>query len=104
MAPSVGKVLAPAGFNIVRVDVHTGVIHDFAVSKCEINGPASKLGSGGLERPIVMHFDPSEDALYVVDFGVMTMTRDGPVYGPARECCGASRARTLRALDEKPTY
>ncbi|MDQ4147957.1 MAG: hypothetical protein M3120_09825 [Pseudomonadota bacterium] len=97
-----GKVLAPMGFNIVRVDVHTGVIHDFAVSKCEINGPASKLGSGGLERPIVMHFDPSEDALYVVDFGVMT--RDGPVYGPARECCGASRARTLRALDEKPTY
>ncbi|HEX2535962.1 MAG TPA: hypothetical protein VHK69_19610, partial [Chitinophagaceae bacterium] len=31
MAPKVGKVLSPVGFRIVRVDVNTGIIRDFAV-------------------------------------------------------------------------
>jgi glucose/arabinose dehydrogenase len=78
MAPKTGKVLSPVGFKVVRVDVGTGVVRDFAVNRGSTNGPASWLGKGGLERPVSVRFDPSATALYVVDFGVMTMSRRGP--------------------------
>jgi glucose/arabinose dehydrogenase len=78
MAPKVGKVLSPVGFKVVRVDVNTGVVRDFAVNKGKRNGPASWLKSGGFERPIAVRFDPSGQALYIVDFGVMKMTEKGP--------------------------
>lgn len=78
MAPGVGKVLAPVGFKVVRVDVENGTIQDFAVNQGESNGPASRVGGGGLERPISVRFDPSGTALYVVDFGVMTIGEQGP--------------------------
>lgn len=77
MAPGVGKVMAPVGFMVVRVDVHTGAVYDFAVNRGKTYGPASRLGSGGLERPIDARFDPQGTALYVVDFGVMTIEQ-GP--------------------------
>jgi glucose/arabinose dehydrogenase len=73
MAPGVGKVLSPVGFKVVRVNVSTGVVEDFAVNHGKTNGPASWLGSTGLERPVAARFDPSATALYVVDFGVMTI-------------------------------
>jgi glucose/arabinose dehydrogenase len=73
MAPGVGKVLGPVGFKVVQVEPDTGVIRDFAVNRGADLGPASKLGTGGLERPVAVRFDPSGDALYVVDFGVMTV-------------------------------
>lgn len=72
-APVTGKTLAPVGFTVVRVDVSSGIIKDFAVNKGGVNGPASRIGGGGLERPVSARFDPSGTALYVVDFGVMTM-------------------------------
>jgi glucose/arabinose dehydrogenase len=78
MAPDVGKVMSPVGYKVVRVDVATGVIHDFAVNRGRVNGPASWLRAGGLERPVAVRFDPASDALYVVDFGVVTMTDRGP--------------------------
>jgi glucose/arabinose dehydrogenase len=78
MAPGVGKVLSPVGFKVVRVDVSSGVIHDFAVNRGTTNGPASRLGTGGLERPVAVRFGPSGAALYVVDFGVMTIGEQGP--------------------------
>lgn len=78
-APGTGKVLAPVGFRIVRVDPKTGAIHPFAANKGTTNGPASWLGSGGLERPVAVKFAPDGMTLYVVDFGVMTMTEHGPV-------------------------
>jgi glucose/arabinose dehydrogenase len=78
MAPNVGKVLKPVGFKIVRVNVENGVIRDFAVNKGKRNGPASWLKTGGLERPLTVKFDPTGKALYVVDFGVLTMTKEGP--------------------------
>jgi glucose/arabinose dehydrogenase len=78
MAPNVGKVLEPVGFKIVRVDVATGVIRDFAVNKGRRNGPASWLKKGGLERPVSVRFDRSGNSLYVVDFGILVMTKDGP--------------------------
>lgn len=74
MAPGVGKVMEPVGFKVVRVDVRTGTVHDFAVNRGPAYGPASRLGSGGLERPVDVRFDPSGRSLYVVDFGVMTVS------------------------------
>lgn len=71
MAAMVGKVLAPVGFKVVRADLKTGVIHDFAVNKGPLNGPASFLKAKGLERPVSVRFNLKGDALYVVDFGVM---------------------------------
>jgi len=78
MAPGVGDVITPVGFKVVRVDVKTGVIRDFAVNAGRKNGPASWLGKGGLERPLAVQFDPSGEALYVADFGIMKMTEAGP--------------------------
>jgi glucose/arabinose dehydrogenase len=79
MAPAVGKTLAPVGFNVVRVDVRNGTIHDFSANRAKggkRHGPASRLKSGGLERPVAVRFSPDGSALYVVDFGVMTIGKD----------------------------
>lgn len=78
MAPKTGKVLAPVGFKIVRVDLRTNDIEDFARNRGDAPGPGSKKAQRGLERPVAARFDPSGDALYVVDFGVMRMTEKGP--------------------------
>jgi glucose/arabinose dehydrogenase len=80
MVPGVGKTLAPVGFNIVVVDVRTGVVRDFAVNRGTLQGPASWGNHGGLERPVAARFDPSGAALYVVDFGVMTSDARGNNY------------------------
>ncbi|MGA2229392.1 MAG: glucose dehydrogenase [Tepidisphaeraceae bacterium] len=74
-APRCGKVLSPTGFDVVRVDISGGVSHVFAANKSG-SGPASKLGSAGIERPIAARFDPSGDALYIVDFGIVTVGDD----------------------------
>jgi glucose/arabinose dehydrogenase len=78
MAPESGKTLFPVGFKVVRVDVATGVIRDFAVNKGKRNGPATFLKKGGLERPVSVRFHPASNALYVVDFGIMKVTEQGP--------------------------
>lgn len=77
MAPSVGKVLEPVGFKVARVDVASGVSHDFAYNR-KGAGPASRLGTGGLERPVALRFSPDGKSLYVVDFGIMAVSDDGP--------------------------
>jgi glucose/arabinose dehydrogenase len=76
-APTVGKVLGPVGFRVVRVDVTTGRIEDFMVNRGRQNGPASRIGGNGLERPVAARFDPSGNALYVVDFGVLLQDEKG---------------------------
>lgn len=78
MAPETGKVLHPVGFRVVTVDPSNGLIRDFAVNRGERNGPASLLRRGGFERPTGLRFSPDGSALYVVDFGVMTMGPKGP--------------------------
>jgi glucose/arabinose dehydrogenase len=78
-APTTGKVLAPVGFKVVRVDPETGVVADFAINKGEAGGPASWTGGGGLERPVAARFDPKGRALYVVDFGVMMQREEGAI-------------------------
>lgn len=75
-APTVGDVRDPVGFKVVRVEVDRGVIHDFAVNRAGA-GPASRLGDGGLERPVAARFNPRGTALYVIDFGVLTMSDRG---------------------------
>lgn len=77
--PVTGKTIAPVGFKVVRVDVRDGRIEDFATNRGDGPGPASRLQSGGLERPVAVRFNPAGDALYVVDFGVMLMTDKAPL-------------------------
>jgi len=77
MAPEVGKVLAPVGYRVVRVDVTNGKVTDFAANKGKKVAPASKLKTGGLERPISVKFSPDGQSLYIVDFGVVKMTEKG---------------------------
>lgn len=81
MAPGVGKVVAPVGFKVTRVDVRTGVVQDFAVNR-DPSGPASRTGLAGLERPVALRFGPDGRSLYLVDFGVMTVGEQGPVPHP----------------------
>ncbi len=76
-APVVGKTWAPVGFKVVRVDLTSGVVRDFAVNDSKHPGPASRRGLRGLERPVSVRFDDAGGALYVVDFGVMNMSDDG---------------------------
>ncbi|GHO70453.1 hypothetical protein KSC_093450 [Ktedonobacter sp. SOSP1-52] len=60
------RLTNPAGFKVVRVEMQTQQIVDFAVNK--IAGPASKLPHEGFERPSHCQFGP-DGALYVVDWG-----------------------------------
>jgi hypothetical protein len=76
MAPDTGKVIAPVGFKVVRVNLRNGVIEDFARNRGGAVGPASRNQKRGLERPIAVRFDPDGDALYIVDFGVLRMDED----------------------------
>jgi glucose/arabinose dehydrogenase len=78
MSPGSGKVTSPVGFKVVRVNVGEGTVEDFAVNRGPTNGPASRVGGGGLERPVAARFDPAGTGLYVVDFGVMTVDQERP--------------------------
>lgn len=79
MSPNVGKVMGPVGFKVVMVDVNDGIMKDFAVNKGKRNGPASVLKNGGLERPVAVRFHPEENALYVVDFGILEIDEGNTV-------------------------
>ncbi|MGV3774429.1 MAG: PQQ-dependent sugar dehydrogenase [Verrucomicrobiales bacterium] len=81
-APSVGNLLHPVGFKVVRVDVEKGTTEDFAVNEGKKNGPASLLGKKGLERPIAVKFNPAGDALFVVDFGILRDTGKATIPEP----------------------
>jgi glucose/arabinose dehydrogenase len=78
MAPEVGRIYGPVGYKIVRVNVSNGMIYEFMSNKGRINGPASQIKSGGIERPISVKFDPTGTTLYVLDFGIMPITKNGP--------------------------
>lgn len=77
MAPGVGKVLSPVGYRVVRVDVDSGIIEDFATNRAKKNGPASWLETGGLERPVSVQFSPDGSALYITDFGILATSKKG---------------------------
>jgi glucose/arabinose dehydrogenase len=66
VAPITARLMTPRGFKVVRVDMRTGRVLDFAINT--IAGPASKLPHDGFERPSHCQFGP-DGALYVVDWG-----------------------------------
>ncbi len=66
IAPVTTQIMTPKGFKVVRVDMRSKQVVDFAVNK--IAGPASKLPHEGFERPSHCQFGP-DGALYVVDWG-----------------------------------
>jgi glucose/arabinose dehydrogenase len=80
---TITKYVVPAGFKVVRVDMHTGQIHDFAVNR--VQGPASQLPHNGFERPSHCQFGP-DGALYVVDFGIINIA---PELGGIRQHVGS---------------
>lgn len=67
-APITTRRIMPAGFKVVRIDMTSQRIVDFAVNK--IAGGASVLPHEGFERPVHCEFGPDGN-LYVVDWGEM---------------------------------
>lgn len=65
---------APGGYRVVRVNLATGETTDFLVNRQ--GAPASAGGSGGLERPFDVRFDPTGEVLYVVDMGEVHLNRE----------------------------
>ena len=63
------------GFKVVAVDVGTGTAIDFAHNGRP--GPASALGTAGLERPVDCAFSPDGRSLYLLDFGVARVEEAG---------------------------
>jgi len=97
LAPvTTARQIVPAGFKVVRVDVATGAISDFAVNR--VQGPASKLFHGGFERPSHCAFGP-DGALYVVDFGEIKIA---PEKGGIRMKQGTGALWRIRRIPGAP--
>ena len=80
-----GKVMEPVGYQIARVDLSTGVIEPFAVNRGKTNGPASKLHTGGLERP-------------VAELGQQPRGQQPPEVAPAQQMAHGRRRRLLHMV------
>lgn len=69
-----------AGFDIVRLNPANRKLEVFARNTTP--GPASLTADrGGLERPTVVRFGP-DGAMYVLDWGHLSVTRKGPYHVP----------------------
>jgi glucose/arabinose dehydrogenase len=90
---TITKAVTPAGFKVVRVDMQTGQIFDFAVNK--MTGPASKLPHEGFERPSHCQFGP-DGSLYVVDFGIIHIA---PERGAIRQQMGTGSLWRIRPVE-----
>ncbi len=62
------------GFEVIRVNLDTQEVSDFLVNKS--GKPASVTAGGGLERPMQLEWAP-DGSLFVVDFGVISVTQTG---------------------------
>ena len=67
------------GFKVQILDLTTGRTSDFLANKHP--GPATAGTGMGLERPIQLEWGP-DGALYVVDFGVISLKMDGMMAHP----------------------
>jgi glucose/arabinose dehydrogenase len=75
-----GVNLQPAGFRVVRVDMESGEVSDFAAN--QLPGPAYINQQGGFNRPVDVFFAP-DASLYVLDWGAATLTEKGLELVPA---------------------
>ena len=62
------------GFKVQRIHLPTGAIRDFLANRHR--GPATAHDGGGLERPLQLEWGP-DGALYIVDFGIIPLKKDG---------------------------
>jgi glucose/arabinose dehydrogenase len=69
-----GTNIQPVGFRVVRVDLTSGEVHNFAANA--VPGPAYINQQGGFDRPSDLVFGPDQ-SLYVVDWGASTLTPEG---------------------------
>lgn len=63
---------SPAGIRIVRVDPATGQSESFVANVSEGAASAQGMEGQGLDRPFDVKFGP-DDAMYIVDYGVVTI-------------------------------
>ena len=94
ITPVTTRLTTPSGFKVVRVDMDSRTVVDFAVNK--IQGPASKLPHRGFERPSHCQFGP-DGALYVVDFGQISLA---PEKGGIRVHQGTGTLWRIRRTSE----
>jgi hypothetical protein len=64
------------------------------VNRAPKEGPGTKVGIAGFERPVSVRFDRSGDSLYVVDFGVLRQDQAGA--HPERQTGSVWRIRKER--------
>jgi glucose/arabinose dehydrogenase len=96
LTPNTARQVKPSGYRVVRVDMSTREVVDFAVNK--IVGPASKLPHGGFERPSHFAFGP-DGALYVVDWGEIKIA---PETGGVRMKEGSGALWRIRRTGSRP--
>lgn len=68
------KMISPTGYKVVRVNMDNKEVSDFIHNT--LDKPAHDLPSGqdlALERPIDVKYDPTDNCLYILDFGRMRM-------------------------------
>jgi glucose/arabinose dehydrogenase len=90
--PNTTRQATPAGYKVVRVDMQTAEVHDFAVNR--IVGPASKLPHDGFERPTHCEFG-FDGALYVTDWGEIDIA---PEAGGVRMQAGSGTLWRIRRV------
>lgn len=61
------------GFKVIALDVAKGKAQDFFRNRQD--GPASFKDGGGLERPVSCKFSPDGKSLFVLDFGIVKVTK-----------------------------
>ena len=89
---TITKAVTPAGFKVVRVDMESGRVFDFAINR--MTGPASKLPHEGFERPSHCQFGPDGN-LYIVDFGIIHIA---PERGAIRQQIGTGSLWRIRRV------
>lgn len=78
--PATSQKAEPRGFRVVRVDPASGKVQPFAVNRRP--GPASLYEDvRGFERPVSVRFGP-DGAMYVLDWGHLSVTKKGPYHVP----------------------
>jgi hypothetical protein len=91
---TISRATVPAGFKVVRLDLESGQVYDFATNRFQ--GPASKLPHEGFERPSHCQFGP-DGTLYVVDFGILHIA---PEAGGIRQQVGSGTLWRIRRTGE----